>query len=63
MGVIGFVLTGLWVKLIHNPTDHPRMTQEELKFISENGAVVDMDHKSPAARRPADLNCTISSSC
>nr|VUD30108.1 D-galactarate permease [Raoultella sp. NCTC 9187] len=23
MGVIGFVLTGLWVKLIHNPTDHP----------------------------------------
>lgn len=49
MGVIGFVLTGLWVKLIHNPTDHPRMTQEELKFISENGAVVDMDHKKPGS--------------
>lgn len=47
MGVIGFVLTGLWVKFIHNPTDHPRMSQEELKFISENGAVVDMDHKKP----------------
>ncbi|STW04425.1 D-galactarate permease [Klebsiella grimontii] len=49
MGVIGFVLTGLWIKLIHNPTDHPRMTQEELKFISENGAVVDMDHKKPGS--------------
>ncbi|MDU4171776.1 MAG: MFS transporter, partial [Citrobacter freundii] len=47
MGVIGFVLTGLWVKFIHNPTDHPRMSQEELKFISENGAVVDMDRKKP----------------
>jgi ACS family probable galactarate transporter len=35
------------VKFIHNPTDHPRMSQEELKFISENGAVVDMDHKKP----------------
>jgi hypothetical protein len=23
------------------------MSQEELKFISENGAVVDMDHKKP----------------
>ncbi len=23
MGVIGFVLTALWIKLIHNPTDHP----------------------------------------
>ncbi|MBW6087451.1 hypothetical protein HTS61_14770 [Escherichia coli] len=43
--MIGFVLTALWIKLIHNPTDHPRMSAEELKFISENGAVVDMDHK------------------
>ena len=45
MGVIGFVLTAAWVKYIHNPTDHPRMTREELDYISANGAVVDMDHK------------------
>lgn len=43
MGVIGFVLTYLWVKLIHNPTDHPGITSEELDFIRKNGAVVDMD--------------------
>lgn len=49
MGVIGFVLTALWVKLIHNPTDHPRMSEQELKYISEGGAVVDMDHKKPGA--------------
>ncbi len=47
--MIGFVLTALWIKLIHNPTDHPRMSEEELKFISENGAVVDMDHKKPGS--------------
>lgn len=29
MGVIGFVLTALWIKLIHNPTDNPRMSAEE----------------------------------
>ncbi|MEJ5073345.1 MFS transporter [Enterobacter ludwigii] len=49
MGVIGFVLTALWIKLIHNPTDHPRMSEQELKYISDGGAVVDMDHKKPGA--------------
>jgi ACS family probable galactarate transporter len=49
MGMIGFVLTALWIKLIHNPTDHPRMSEQELKYISEGGAVVDMDHKKPGA--------------
>jgi len=47
MGVIGFVLTGMWVKFIHNPTDHPRMSKEELKYIADGGAVVDMDYKKP----------------
>ena len=49
MGGIGFVLTFLWVKLIHNPTDHPRMSKEELDYITKGGAVVDMDHKKPGA--------------
>lgn len=48
MGLLGFVLTGLWIKFVHNPTDHPRMSAEELKFISENGAVVNMDQKKPS---------------
>ena len=49
MGGIGFVLTFLWVKLIHNPTDHPRVSKEELDYITKGGAVVDMDHKKPGA--------------
>ena len=49
MGGIGFVLTFLWVKFIHNPTDHPRMSKEELDYITAGGAVVDMDHKKPGA--------------
>ncbi|WP_435952008.1 MFS transporter [Dryocola sp. BD626] len=48
MGGIGFVLTFLWAKFIHNPTDHPRMSKQELDFISKGGAVVDMDHKKAA---------------
>jgi len=49
MGVIGFVLTGMWVKFIHNPTDHPNMSASELEYITKGGAVVDMDHKKPGA--------------
>ncbi|MCZ7833050.1 MFS transporter [Atlantibacter hermannii] len=45
MGAIGFVLTFMWVKFIHNPTDHPNMSAAELEFIRKGGAVVDMDHK------------------
>ncbi|WP_313079340.1 MFS transporter [Atlantibacter sp.] len=45
MGAIGFVLTFMWVKFIHNPTDHPNMSAAELEFIKKGGAVVDMDHK------------------
>lgn len=62
MGIIGFVLTIIWVKFVHNPTDHPRMSAAELKYISEGGAVVDMDHKKEATRRPG-RRWTISASC
>ncbi|MEH0831893.1 MFS transporter [Pectobacterium cacticida] len=45
MGGIGFILTIVWVKFIHNPTDHPGISKQELEYISKGGAVVDMDHK------------------
>lgn len=45
MGVIGFVLMVLWIKLIYNLIDYLCMFVEELKFIFENGVVVDMDYK------------------
>ncbi len=45
MGVIGFVLTLVWIKFIHNPPEHPGISKSELEFIKEGGAVVDIDHK------------------
>ncbi|MHA8112115.1 MFS transporter [Kosakonia cowanii] len=53
MGAIGFVLTFAWVKFVHNPTDHPRMSREELEYIAANGAVVDMDHKKTGEDKKA----------
>lgn len=45
MGVIGFVLTLVWIKFIHNPPEHPNISKSELEFLKDGGAVVDIDHK------------------
>lgn len=47
MGAVGFVLTVVWIKFIHNPNKHPRVSAQELEYMSAGGAVVDMD--SPGA--------------
>ncbi|MEE3650336.1 MULTISPECIES: MFS transporter [unclassified Brenneria] len=43
MGIIGFALTIVWVKYIHNPSEHPSISQKELDYIIQGGALVDMD--------------------
>jgi ACS family glucarate transporter-like MFS transporter len=43
MGVIGLVFSGIWLKIVYNPTDHPRINEAELTHIRENGGLVDMD--------------------
>ncbi len=48
MGAIGFVLTAVWVKYVHNPSDHPQVSRAELDYIREGGALVDMDQKKKA---------------
>ncbi|TKI08820.1 MFS transporter [Martelella alba] len=49
MGIVGFVLTLLWIKYLHNPHQHPRVSRNELEHIAAGGAVVDMD--SAGAKR------------
>lgn len=46
MGVIGFILTWIWVKFVHNPTDHPGISRRELEYIRQGGAMIDMDLNS-----------------
>lgn len=51
MGALGFVLTFVWIKWVHNPADHPNISSAELEHITQGGALVDMD-KSGAKRTP-----------
>jgi ACS family glucarate transporter-like MFS transporter len=43
MGAIGIILTFIWLKVIHNPRDHPLINQAEINYIEKGGALVDMD--------------------
>ncbi|HEY0211186.1 MFS transporter [Acerihabitans sp.] len=43
MGVLGFIMTMVWIKYIQNPNKHPSVSQQELDYISAGGAMVDMD--------------------
>jgi ACS family glucarate transporter-like MFS transporter len=43
MGVIGILFSGVWLKFIYNPKEHPLINQAEIDHLASNGALVDMD--------------------
>ena len=43
MGVVGVVVSLVWIKTVHSPKDHPRISRAELDHIKEGGALIDMD--------------------
>lgn len=55
VGGIGVLFGLLWIVVIYAPRNHPRVTQAELAYIREGGALVDMDAGDAA---PAEANGT-----
>jgi ACS family glucarate transporter-like MFS transporter len=43
MGVLGILMTGVWLKTVYAPKDHPRVNQAELQYIEAGGALVDLE--------------------
>ncbi|MFC0693573.1 MFS transporter [Paraburkholderia humisilvae] len=43
MGVLGILMTGVWLKTVYAPKDHPRVSRAELSYIEEGGALVDLE--------------------
>ncbi|UPG73097.1 MFS transporter [Roseomonas gilardii subsp. gilardii] len=43
MGFLGILVSFVWLKVIHDPKDHPRIRQGELDYLEEGGALVNMD--------------------
>lgn len=45
MGAIGILGSFVWLWIIHSPKDHPWVNKAELDFITEGGALVNLDSK------------------
>ena len=43
MGALGIAFSLVWLKVIYNPREHPRISAQELDHIASNGGLVDMD--------------------
>jgi ACS family glucarate transporter-like MFS transporter len=46
MGGLGIVISFVWLKVIHDPNNHPGVNQKELDYIAEGGALINMDQAS-----------------
>jgi MFS transporter, ACS family, glucarate transporter len=53
MGALGVVITGIWLKTIYAPRQHPLANEAEVRFISDHGAMVDLEDKQLAQERRA----------
>jgi ACS family glucarate transporter-like MFS transporter len=47
-GGLGIIAAAVWMKVIHSPTSHPRVSASELEFIERGGALVNMEKPSAA---------------
>lgn len=48
MGAVGIVLAVVWFRVIHTPTQHPRISPAELDYIQQGGGLVSLDQKKDA---------------
>jgi ACS family glucarate transporter-like MFS transporter len=48
MGILGILLTLLWLKSIYNPREHPLVNQAELQYVEQGGGLIDMDRPAAA---------------
>jgi ACS family glucarate transporter-like MFS transporter len=55
MGGLGVLMAFIWLKTIYGPKDHPGINAEELRYIQEGGALVDLE-SGAQAKQPAQVN-------
>lgn len=53
LGLIGIAAAGLWAMVMHEPRQHPRVSQAELDHMVAGGAMVDIDSSHERLSRPA----------
>ncbi|ASK27993.1 hypothetical protein [Neisseria chenwenguii] len=43
MGTVGILISLAWLKMVHDPKDHPKANKAEVRYIEEGGGLVNMD--------------------
>jgi MFS transporter, ACS family, glucarate transporter len=56
MGLVGIGVAAIWIRVIHAPRHHPRMSEEELTLLSKGGALLDSEEGAPATRKGPGWN-------
>ena len=63
MGLVGILVSLLWLKVVYTPRLHPRLRPAELGYMERGGALVNLDAKpdgQPAAAAPGNAAATLS---
>lgn len=45
MGGLGIIISFIWLKVIYDPNEHPRVNKAELAYMEQGGALINMDQK------------------
>ncbi|MFC0410746.1 MFS transporter [Roseomonas elaeocarpi] len=49
MGIVGIVISLIWLRTIYSPHEHPRLGRAEMDYMAEGGALVNMDETESRA--------------
>ncbi len=63
MGGLGIVISFIWLKVIHEPNQHPGVNQKELEYIAAGGALINMDQQNTKVKVPFSVKWGRSNSC
>jgi ACS family glucarate transporter-like MFS transporter len=65
MGGLGIVIAMIWLKVIYSPKEHPSVSRNELDYIAQGGALVELDshrqQQTPAVNTLACIKELLSS--
>ena len=52
MGGLGIIISFVWLKVMHEPNNHPGVNQQELDYIAAGGALINMDQANTKEKVP-----------
>ncbi|MGG2399801.1 MFS transporter [Pseudomonas sp. SH1-B] len=52
LGILGLALSIVWLRQLHGPSEHPRITAAELEYLERGGALIDLESRGAVASGP-----------